>query len=250
MALVNCISCDFQISDSAVACPKCETVQQKVEKKRCPECNVEINDESSAACTECGFPFSNSNDDLLSPPDDHVSLEEFSKIKGIEPEKIINMVRDGFYQGTKVNEKWYIRNEPSTNTLKSKSSLGRGLGKIEMISPSKKELAYVRTGFDWPAFWSLTLAGIPFFLRGMVTHAWICVGINILVLFMMYGTGSSSDEVAGMSFILTLMAIGVAVYFGKKGGEYHAKTLLEKGYEFSNDQSEIVKLCKDKWGLV
>jgi len=41
--------------------------------------------------------------------DGMVSLNEFSKIKKIEPEKIIEMVRDGFYEGQKIGSEWFIK---------------------------------------------------------------------------------------------------------------------------------------------
>jgi len=37
-----------------------------------------------------------------------VSIEEFSTIKGVTVDKIIEMIRDGFYEGRKVEGQWYV----------------------------------------------------------------------------------------------------------------------------------------------
>jgi hypothetical protein len=41
-------------------------------------------------------------------PDGMISVEEFGKLKGITAEKVVDMIRDGFYVGRKQGEDWYI----------------------------------------------------------------------------------------------------------------------------------------------
>ncbi|WP_220272538.1 SHOCT domain-containing protein [Alteromonas aestuariivivens] len=41
-------------------------------------------------------------------PDGFVPLEEFARVKNIDEPKLVSMVRDGFYQGRKIGENWYI----------------------------------------------------------------------------------------------------------------------------------------------
>ena len=41
-------------------------------------------------------------------PEGMISLEEFSKLKGIKPSKTIDMIRGGFYVGRKIGENWFV----------------------------------------------------------------------------------------------------------------------------------------------
>nr|BAJ06919.1 hypothetical protein [uncultured bacterium] len=44
----------------------------------------------------------------LSTEKEYIPVEEFAELKGITPEKAIQMIRDGFYQGRIIDEKWYV----------------------------------------------------------------------------------------------------------------------------------------------
>jgi hypothetical protein len=41
-------------------------------------------------------------------PEGMISLDEFSKLKGITPSKTIDMIRGGFYVGRKIGEDWFV----------------------------------------------------------------------------------------------------------------------------------------------
>ena len=41
-------------------------------------------------------------------PEGMISLEEFSKLKGITALKTIDMIRGGFYMGRKIGEDWFV----------------------------------------------------------------------------------------------------------------------------------------------
>ena len=43
-----------------------------------------------------------------------ISVEKFSKIKGISETKIIQMIRDGFYIGRKVGDDWFRDSDETT----------------------------------------------------------------------------------------------------------------------------------------
>jgi hypothetical protein len=65
----------------------------------------------------------------MSIPENMLPVEEFAKTKGIDPAKVVSMIRDGFYVGQLVDEKWYVsRGELSssgkstTNTVESLTS--------------------------------------------------------------------------------------------------------------------------------
>jgi hypothetical protein len=39
---------------------------------------------------------------------EYIPVEEFAEFKGITSEKAIAMIRDGFYQGQIIDDKWYL----------------------------------------------------------------------------------------------------------------------------------------------
>ena len=69
---------------------------------------------------------------------------EFAKIKGIEVEKVIDMIREGFYTGRKVGDEWFVESAESSveekagddiNTKSNKSVLiGIGLGTLAVLA--------------------------------------------------------------------------------------------------------------------
>jgi hypothetical protein len=58
-------------------------------------------------------------------PEGMISLEEFSKLKGIKPSKTIDMIRGGFYVGRKIGEDWFVDASESSG-LSSKPSKNKG----------------------------------------------------------------------------------------------------------------------------
>ena len=71
-------------------------------------------------------------------------VAEFAKIKGIEVEKVIDMIREGFYSGRKVGDEWFVESPASSvdekagddiNTKSNKSALiGIGLGALAVLA--------------------------------------------------------------------------------------------------------------------
>jgi len=58
-------------------------------------------------------------------PEGYLTIEEFSRIKGMQAPKVIDMVRSGFYVGKKVDESWYISiNEIEGMRYKNKGKKG------------------------------------------------------------------------------------------------------------------------------
>ncbi len=60
-------------------------------------------------------------------PEGMISVDNFSKRKGISAEKAIKMIKDGFYTGRIVNEEWFVsvdevNNSVTSNTITTASS--------------------------------------------------------------------------------------------------------------------------------
>ncbi len=69
-----------------------------------------------------GFNNSKLNTQKIKTEKEYVPVEEFARFKGMAPQKIIDMIRDGFYQGQIIDGDWYISHsevqnlEPSNGT--------------------------------------------------------------------------------------------------------------------------------------
>ena len=56
-------------------------------------------------------------------PEGMIPVAEFAKLKGISTEKVVDMIRDGFYVGRKVGEEWFIdKSELQGKNTRHKSS--------------------------------------------------------------------------------------------------------------------------------
>ncbi len=84
---------------------------------------------------------------------EYIPVEEFAKFKGLTPEKTIEMIREGFYQGQIIDEKWYvsyseINQENKTNDIedigfqwwKIWAWLGLTLGNLYALVALKEEI--------------------------------------------------------------------------------------------------------------
>lgn len=57
-------------------------------------------------------------------PEGMMPVAEFAKLKGVTAEKVIDMIRDGFYVGRKVSDDWYIdKSELQDKNSKQKSTI-------------------------------------------------------------------------------------------------------------------------------
>jgi len=56
-------------------------------------------------------------------PEGMIPVIEFSKLKGMAPDKVIDMIRDAFYVGRKVDDEWFIdKSELQAGNSKQKSN--------------------------------------------------------------------------------------------------------------------------------
>jgi hypothetical protein len=54
----------------------------------------------------------NTPPDNACPPEGVLPIREFAKQKNMEESKLVAMIRDGFYQGRKVGDNWYVAMSP------------------------------------------------------------------------------------------------------------------------------------------
>lgn len=120
--------------------------------------------------------------------------------------------------------------------------------KVRFVNPTTKDIRSATTGFDWPAFFSMFIFGIPHFLRGM----WVPGGIGVGFFFatmLMTGIASTPEIQQGYLLAMILARIGFGAFFGLKGGEQYAKCLLARGYQLEDPDSEVAQQARTKWAI-
>ena len=115
--------------------------------------------------------------------------------------------------------------------------------KVTMKNPKTGELKEVKIGWSWTLFLFSGFFGLPLFLRK--PHVWGGIFLALWVL----NFALLSVDVAVANFILSLAFLGLEIFVGIKGNELTAKNYLELGWEFTEPDSDVVKMAKGKWGL-
>lgn len=113
---------------------------------------------------------------------------------------------------------------------------------VTFKNPKTGELKQVKVGWSWTLFLFAGVFGIPLFLRKLNT-----LGFLFLLMWAVNFVASLYLGVVGIATMLA--SIGFSVWIAIKGNELTAKNFLERGWEFSSPDSDIVKLAKAKWGL-
>ncbi len=120
--------------------------------------------------------------------------------------------------------------------------------KAEFRNERTGEIKTVKVGWSWVLFLFSGILGIPLFFRRL--YMW---GVLMAALWFANLIGpevlSDTDEANGLTILLTVIGVGLAVYFGVKGNELTAKNYLENGWEFANPEDRATEFAKMKWSL-
>ena len=114
-----------------------------------------------------------------------------------------------------------------------------------MKNPKTGELKEVKVGWSWTLFLFSGFFGLPLFLRKL--HIW--GGIFLALWILNVAVTVVCNEGAPAEYGMLLIFLGLEIFIGIKGNEYTAKNYLELGWEFTDPDSEVVKMAKGKWGL-
>lgn len=118
-----------------------------------------------------------------------------------------------------------------------------------LLNEERHDRRVVKTGFDWPGFWSVFLLGIPHLLRGQYVLGGVFLLLNICSFFFpMPPEGSPGYWDAMFGLLITWVAMAICI--GVVGRKHYVKNLFERGYRFENEDSEIVAHFKQKWGII
>lgn len=120
---------------------------------------------------------------------------------------------------------------------------------VTFLHHAQKDIKVVKNGFDWPAFFSPFILGLPHLLRKIWVIGGILLAFNILSFFIPAG-GASEEEAITVLILSLAIGIGVGIWLGKNGRAHHAKSLLSQGYEFAHPAHETTKTAKLKWGIL
>ncbi len=113
-----------------------------------------------------------------------VTVEEFSEVKGIAVEKIIEMIREGFYEGRIVEGQWYVNAFEPNSLSNTPNSLSN--------KPNKK---------DSVRFWiRIPIAIILSFCLGFIFSFFKTIGI------------SSFEGGSGIAFVYYFMIVTPLVF--------------------------------------
>lgn len=101
---------------------------------------------------------------------EYIPVEEFAKYKNLNTEKAVSMIREGFYQGRIIDNKWYV-------------------SASEINGPQNTENHNTEMGFAWWQIWAwlgLTLGNISVIaqLQDMIGFAITLVLINSILMVM------------------------------------------------------------------
>ncbi len=92
---------------------------------------------------------------------------------------------------------------------------------VDMIHPNTKLIKKGYIGFSWTSFF---FSGIPAIIRGEVG-----IGVGILLTMLILG-----------SFTFGILSIIINLVWAFKFNKHYTIKLLEKGYEFSGEENEII----------
>lgn len=112
--------------------------------------------------------------------------------------------------------------------------------KVQFSNPRTGQIKSVKVGWNWGLFLSGGFIGLPLFLSGLCTWGAVMASLWVFSFIILDGLGT---------VILSVIGIGLSIFFGVKGNEMIAKRYLMHGWQFVNPENDIVKIAKKQWGI-
>ena len=97
----------------------------------------------------------------------------------------------------------------------------------------------LKVGFSWFFLLATPFYGIPQFVNGIWKHG---LAVALIGVFAVATMGSPATPFIG------LILIAAAVFYGIKGNQIVAKSLLAEGWEFDCDEHSVNQ-ARIRWGL-
>lgn len=100
------------------------------------------------------------------------------------------------------------------------------------------EVKTVKVGLAWPMLFA-TVFGIPCFVRRLHIEGGVCLLVQLIQFVVP----------EGMLFMMGCVSLVLTVVLIRIGNELTAKNLLQKGFVFSEPESEAAQKAQRAWGL-
>lgn len=158
------------------------------------------------------------------PKKEYSPVDVFAKHKGITPEKAIEMIREGYYQGRIIDDQWYAATaEIESNSYNNTSG---GMRTFDVYEHSTLGYEAVKRGFSWLAF---IFTWIWAFIKKIWNYGLAFIGITLVLVVAenAFAQRGSQDGV----LIMIILQLSVVVYFGLKGNDWRNANLKMRGYE-------------------
>lgn len=119
---------------------------------------------------------------------------------------------------------------------------------IAFRNPQTDEVRHIKLGWSWSLYNFSIVFGLPLFWRGLYLWGGLIVAIWAVVLasLALIADGEHRFTIA-MGAIAVML--GVDTYLAMRGNELTAKRLLQKGWEFAEQDPLTVKIAKKEWGI-
>ena len=141
---------------------------------------------------------------------EYITIEEFSEYKGITRDKIVEMIKDGFYQGRIVDGKWYVAySELENNHASTQYSSDSFLSKLISGDYSLPK-AYWLFGVLGDVFFNI-LVTIALASGATAVHFLVMIASVIYALIVSVGIWRSSDKYQGLKVWAILAKISVVI---------------------------------------
>ena len=118
--------------------------------------------------------------------------------------------------------------------------------RMTLRHPATGDFRFVDTGWSWSLFLGSGFFGLPLFFRGLA-H-WGCV---MLVAWCLRFTTSYIVATSGSSetldWILNIVLMALALFFGFKGNEMTANRYISLGYEVVNNDDPAARDLVRSW---
>lgn len=104
------------------------------------------------------------------------------------------------------------------------------------------EVKPVKFGWSWTLFLFSIFFGIPLFMRKLYLWGSIWFIISTIAIIDEFNNPNDASPI-------TLLQIGLSIFFAIKGNEITAKKLLRSGWYITNTDNDFVKMAMGKWGV-
>ena len=122
----------------------------------------------------------------MQTPEGMITVEDFAKRKGLAPDKVVKMIKDGFYVGRVVGEQWFVDPAELSGTN---------------ATPKNQKSIFYRSEYE-------TARKVSMFISFL---GWVVFAGGVIAAFAGMASGLQSRYSGGVSILAVLPGLGIAV---------------------------------------